>query len=83
MAPSCAEAGVLGVLPGVIGVLQAVEALKVLLGIGSNLVGKMLRYDALHNQVSILQLDKADDCLCGHAPEDIQLKPIEAYACAI
>lgn len=83
MAPSCAEAGVLGVLPGVIGVLQAVEALKVLLGIGSNLVGKMLRYDALHNQVSILQLDKADDCLCGHAPENIQLKPIEAYACAI
>lgn len=83
MAPSCAEAGVLGVLPGVIGVMQAVEALKILLGIGSNLVGKMMRYDALHNEVSILQLDKVDDCLCGEAPDSIQLKPIEAFACAL
>lgn len=83
MAPSCAEAGVLGVLPGVIGVMQAVEALKVLLGIGNTLIGKLLRYDALHNEVSLLQLDKAEDCLCGQNPENINLKPIEAYACAI
>jgi molybdopterin/thiamine biosynthesis adenylyltransferase len=83
MAPSCAEAGVLGVLPGVIGVMQAVEGLKVLLNIGSNLIGKMMRYDALNNDVSILDIDKNHDCLCSHDPAEIELKPIEAYACAI
>lgn len=83
MAPSCAEAGVLGVLPGVIGVMQAVEGLKVLLNIGSNLIGKMMRYDALNNDVSILDIDKDHDCLCSHDPAEIELKPIEAYACAI
>ena len=47
MAPSCAEAGVLGVLPGVIGLLQANEAIKLLLGIGSPLTGRLLGFDAL------------------------------------
>ena len=47
LAPSCAEGGVLGVLPGVIGTLQATEAVKLLLGIGDPLVGRQLRYDAL------------------------------------
>ncbi len=83
MAPSCAEAGVLGVLPGIIGVLQAVEAIKLLLNIGSNLVGKMLRFDALNNDVSLLEIDKAPGCLCGHHADEIVIKPIDAYMCGI
>ena len=47
MAPSCDEAGVLGVLPGVVGLIQATEAIKVLLGRGETLVGRLLTYDAL------------------------------------
>ena len=62
LAPSCAEAGVLGVLPGVIGTLQAVEALKLLLGIGEPLVGRLLHYDALGQR--FLELDVAPDPGC-------------------
>ena len=51
LAPSCAEGGVLGVLPGVIGTLQATEAVKLLLGIGDPLIGRQLRYDALDDGV--------------------------------
>ena len=47
LAPSCAEAGVLGVLPGIIGSIEAVEAIKLLLGLGESLVGRLLTYDAL------------------------------------
>jgi molybdopterin/thiamine biosynthesis adenylyltransferase len=47
LAPSCSEAGVLGVLPGIIGSLQAVEAIKLILGIGDPLVGRLLAYDSL------------------------------------
>ena len=47
LAPSCAEAGVLGVLPGIIGSIQAIEAIKLLLGLGDPLVGRLLAYDAL------------------------------------
>ncbi len=66
MAPSCAEAGVLGVLPGVIGLLQAVEAVKLLLGIGEPLVGKLLYYDALRTDFSILKLESNPECpYCG------------------
>src|SRR5579859_4839368 len=73
LAPSCAEAGVLGVLPGVIGLLQSVEALKLLLGIGEPLVGRMLTYDALYGEFSELGLYRDPDCpACGaHGhPED-------------
>jgi adenylyltransferase/sulfurtransferase len=83
MAPSCAEAGVLGVVPGVIGLLQAVEVLKLLLGIGSNLSGRMLRVDALHNEFSVLNIDKAEGCLCGQHRDQIEIQPIDAFACAI
>jgi molybdopterin/thiamine biosynthesis adenylyltransferase/rhodanese-related sulfurtransferase len=83
MAPSCAEAGVLGVVPGVIGLLQAVEVLKVLLGIGTNLSGRMLRVDALHNEFSVLSIDKAEGCLCGQHRDQIEIHPIDAFACAI
>ena len=47
MAPSCAEAGVLGVLPGIVGSIQAMEAIKVLLGLGDPLIGRLLAYDSL------------------------------------
>ncbi len=68
MAPSCAEAGVLGVLPGVIGLLQAVEALKLLLGVGEPLVGKLLYYDALSTDFCILKLNSNPNCpSCGKA----------------
>ena len=83
MAPSCAEAGVLGVLPGVIGLLQTVEALKILLNIGTNLSGKILKYDALNNDFSILEVDKEEGCMCSKKSSDIEIKPIETYACAI
>jgi molybdopterin/thiamine biosynthesis adenylyltransferase/rhodanese-related sulfurtransferase len=66
LAPSCAEAGVLGVLPGVIGLLQATEALKLLLGVGAPLVGRLLTYDALAGRFRELQLRRDPHCTaCG------------------
>ncbi|MGP8135237.1 MAG: molybdopterin-synthase adenylyltransferase MoeB, partial [Thermoplasmata archaeon] len=66
LVPSCAEAGVLGVLPGVIGVLQATEAVKLLLGIGEPLIGRLLLYDALALKFRELKLRKNPECvLCS------------------
>lgn len=62
MAPSCAEAGVLGVLPGVIGTLQAIETVKVLLEIGDPLVGRLLHYDALRQRFLELSLTPDPNC---------------------
>ena len=62
MAPSCAEAGVLGILPGVIGLLEAVETVKLILGIGDPLVGRMLHYDALRQRFTELTLDPDPEC---------------------
>jgi molybdopterin/thiamine biosynthesis adenylyltransferase len=62
MAPSCAEAGVLGVLPGVIGTLQAVEAIKLLLGKGRTLAGRLLTYEALSTQFNELKLRRDPKC---------------------
>lgn len=62
LAPNCAEAGVLGVLPGVIGTLQATETLKLLLGIGEPLIGRLLTYDALEQDVTTLSLSKSGSC---------------------
>jgi adenylyltransferase/sulfurtransferase len=72
LAPSCAEAGVLGVLPGIVGSLQAVEAIKLLLGIGDPLVGRLLLYDALETSFRELRLRRNPDCpACGeHATLD-------------
>ncbi|HJV24515.1 MAG TPA: molybdopterin-synthase adenylyltransferase MoeB [Aromatoleum sp.] len=65
-APSCAEAGVLGVLPGVIGTLQAVETIKLLLDLGNPLVGRLLHYDALHARFDEFRLAPNPDCpLCA------------------
>jgi len=69
LAPSCAEGGVLGVLPGVIGSIQACEALKLALGIGSPLVGRLLLFDALILQFSEVELRRDPACpVCGERP---------------
>ncbi|MFT5358766.1 MAG: molybdopterin/thiamine biosynthesis adenylyltransferase/rhodanese-related sulfurtransferase [Polyangiales bacterium] len=69
LAPSCAEAGVLGVLPGVIGTIQATEAIKILLGIGQPLVGRLLQYDSLTMKVRTFKLPKDPECaVCGSQP---------------
>jgi molybdopterin/thiamine biosynthesis adenylyltransferase/rhodanese-related sulfurtransferase len=62
LAPSCGEAGVLGVVPGVIGLLQAAEALKLVLGVGSPLVGRMLQYDALRGSFDEFDVPRVPDC---------------------
>jgi molybdopterin/thiamine biosynthesis adenylyltransferase/rhodanese-related sulfurtransferase len=62
MAPSCAEAGVLGVLPGIVGLLQANEALKLILGIGEPLVGRLLTFDALETRFNELKLRRDPNC---------------------
>ncbi|MBA2536825.1 MAG: molybdopterin-synthase adenylyltransferase MoeB [Actinobacteria bacterium] len=69
LAPSCAEGGVLGVLPGVVGSLQANEALKLVLGIGSPLVGRLLLFDALETTFTEISLRRDPDCpVCGESP---------------
>jgi sulfur-carrier protein adenylyltransferase/sulfurtransferase len=66
LVPSCAEGGVLGVLPGTIGTIQATEALKVLLGIGEPLIGKLLLYNALDMTFDFVKLKKNPNCrVCG------------------
>ena len=62
LAPSCAEAGVLGVLPGIIGSIEAMEAIKILLGIGEPLVGKLLTYDALTEEFRTLKVRRNPNC---------------------
>jgi sulfur-carrier protein adenylyltransferase/sulfurtransferase len=65
-APSCAEAGVLGVLPGIMGVLQATEAIKLVLGLGNTLAGRLLVYDALATKFRELKLRRDPKCpTCG------------------
>jgi molybdopterin/thiamine biosynthesis adenylyltransferase/rhodanese-related sulfurtransferase len=69
LAPSCAEGGVLGVLPGIVGSLQANEAIKLLLGIGEPLVGRLLLFDALATEFSEVKLRKDSSCpVCGESP---------------
>ena len=71
LAPSCAEAGVLGVLPGVIGTLEAVEAIKLLLGRGTPLLGRLLLYDALASSFNTLRVERDPDCrYCGDGIEE-------------
>lgn len=66
LAPSCAEGGVLGVLPGIMGTFQANEAIKTLLGIGEPMIGRLLQFDALQMQFQQYQLRRRDSCAaCG------------------
>jgi sulfur-carrier protein adenylyltransferase/sulfurtransferase len=68
-APSCAEAGVLGVLPGIIGLIQATEALKLILGVGETLAGRLLHFDALKMKFREFNLRRDPACpVCGNAP---------------
>ena len=66
LAPSCAEAGVLGVLPGIIGSIQAIEAIKLLLDLGEPLVGRLLAYDALEESFRTFKVRRDPACpACG------------------
>jgi adenylyltransferase/sulfurtransferase len=74
LVPSCAEGGVLGILPGTIGLIQATETVKLILGIGEPLVGRLLLYDALGMRFRELKLRKNPECpVCGEHPTITQL----------
>jgi sulfur-carrier protein adenylyltransferase/sulfurtransferase len=80
LVPSCAEGGVLGVLPGIIGTIQAMEAIKLLVGIGEPLVGRFLIFDALRMKFRELRLRKDPDCpVCGTHPTVTQLIDYEQF----
>jgi molybdopterin/thiamine biosynthesis adenylyltransferase/rhodanese-related sulfurtransferase len=79
-APSCAEAGVLGVLPGIIGSLQAMEAIKLLLGLGDPLVGRLMAYDALEETFRNFKLRRDPDCpACGENAGPIVIAEYDEY----
>lgn len=81
--PACAEAGVLGVLPGVMGALQATEALKCLLGIGELASGRLLVYDALAMEMRAFRVARDPACaICGDRPALTELAPDYAAFCA-
>jgi molybdopterin/thiamine biosynthesis adenylyltransferase len=83
MAPSCQEAGVLGVLPGLVGTVQATEAIKLILGIGESLSGRLLVFDALATKFRTLKLRKDPECrVCSKHPDEIELIDYEQF-CAI
>jgi sulfur-carrier protein adenylyltransferase/sulfurtransferase len=74
LAPSCAEAGVLGVLPGIIGSIQALEAIKIVLDLGDTLVGRLLAYDALEQSFRTFKVRRDPKCpACGEDAPPIQI----------
>jgi molybdopterin/thiamine biosynthesis adenylyltransferase/rhodanese-related sulfurtransferase/molybdopterin converting factor small subunit len=80
LVPSCAEGGVLGVLPGMIGIIQATEAIKLIIGVGEPLVGRFLIYDALKMKFRELKLRKDPDCpVCGTHPTVTKLIDYEQF----
>ena len=80
LVPSCAEGGVLGVLPGIIGVIQATEAVKLLTGLGEPLIGRFLLYDALKMRFRELKVPKDPDCpVCGTHPTVTALIDYEEF----
>lgn len=80
LVPSCAEGGVLGVLPGIIGSLQALEAIKLIVGVGESLVGRLLLFDGRRLQFRELLLEKDSDCpVCGSNPTITSLIDYEAF----
>jgi molybdopterin/thiamine biosynthesis adenylyltransferase/rhodanese-related sulfurtransferase len=83
LAPSCAEAGVLGILPGVVGTIQATEAIKILLGQGEPLVGRLLTYDSLKMSFRTLKLRRDKTCpICGESPTIREYIDYEGF-CAV
>jgi molybdopterin/thiamine biosynthesis adenylyltransferase/rhodanese-related sulfurtransferase/molybdopterin converting factor small subunit len=80
LVPSCAEGGVLGVLPGIIGSLQAMETIKLILGVGEPLIGRLVLFDALKLEFRELKLEKDPDCpVCGRNPTVTELIDYEAF----
>jgi len=80
MVPSCAEGGVLGVLPGIIGCIQATEILKLALGKGSSLIGRLLLFNALDMKFRELKLRRDPECpLCGENPTISKLVDYEQF----
>lgn len=80
LVPSCAEGGVLGVLPGIIGSLQALEAIKLIVGFGQPLIGRLLLFDGRRMQFRELALERDPDCpVCGTHPTVTQLIDYEAF----
>lgn len=81
--PSCAEGGVLGVLPGIIGVLQAIETIKLIIGIGEPLIGRLVAFDALKLRFRELKLAKDPTCpICGDNPTIHELMDYEQFCMA-
>ncbi len=79
LVPSCAEGGVLGVLPGIVGALQANEAVKWILGAGDSLVGRLVLFDALAFRFRELQLPRSPECpVCSREPAEISLRETAA-----
>jgi molybdopterin/thiamine biosynthesis adenylyltransferase/rhodanese-related sulfurtransferase len=80
LVPNCAEAGVLGVLPGIVGTLQAAEAIKLVLGVGEPLIGRLLAFDALRVRFRELSVPKDPTCpLCGERPSITALVDYDAF----
>ena len=85
LAPNCAEAGVLGVLPGMIGMIQATEAIKLVLGVGEPLTGRLLMYDARSMEFRTLRVKRSATCpMCGEdAPSSLDGITYDDVSCAI
>lgn len=80
MVPSCAEGGVLGVLPGIIGVMQAIEAIKLIVGIGDPLIGRLVHFDALKMKFREFKVRKDPSCpICGENPTVTELIDYEQF----
>ncbi len=80
LVPSCAEGGVLGVLPGTVGTLQATEALKLILGVGDSMIGRLLLYNALDMSFDFVKLHKNPKCkVCGENPTVTELIDYEEF----
>lgn len=80
LVPSCAEGGVLGILPGTIGTMQATEAIKLLLGIGDPVIGRMVLYDALEMSFTTIKVRKDPHCpVCGVPAEEVELIDYEQF----
>lgn len=78
--PDCAEGGVLGILPGIIGSIQATEAIKLILNIGESLAGQLLLFDALRMEFNKLKIRKNEDCpVCGKHPSVTELIDYEEF----